>query len=95
LIIFLIFLVDLMKKGRIQFETVQVYTIITYINLIISPLNTLPSAIIGGVQALASCRRIDHLLQTEDIKQLETYHLEKGGIAINNLNGRWESEKSN
>jgi hypothetical protein len=68
---------------------------IANIYLIIGALNSLPIAIISGVQAITSSKRIDHLLQSEQAKSIHTYHLEKGAVLVKQLVCRWDSEQSN
>lgn len=67
---------------------------ITYIGLIQSPLNSLPSTIILGIEAIACCRRVEHLLRAEEVKSVETYALERGTVVIRHLYGTWDSAAS-
>jgi len=61
LVLLIIFLFNLIFSTQSSFET-EIYTIVTYINLITGPLGSLPQSIIYGVHAIASSRRIDHFL---------------------------------
>lgn len=91
MVIYFIFLLDIKIKGRGQFESVHVYTIIAYINLIIGPLSSIPNTIIYMVQAVVSCRRIDHLMKAEDRLVLKSSGFEPGQIAIRDFVGTWSS----
>ncbi len=70
LVLLIIFLIDIITNSKTSFETTQIYTIVTYINLITSPLASLPQSIIYCVQAIASSRRIEHLLLSEEAKKV-------------------------
>lgn len=93
--ILLIFVIDLAVEGHSKFATVNVFTIISFVGLISSPLNNLPSTVALLFEAIEACHRIDHLLQAEDAKAVGSLGLEKGVIVISDLIARWDSSESN
>lgn len=95
LAILLIFVIDLAVEGHSKFATINVFTIITFIGLISTPLNTLPSTIRLLFEAVETCHRIDELLQAEEVKAIRSAGLEKGAVVISRLVARWDSDEAN
>lgn len=70
LTIFLVLAIDLGVKGTSAFQQTHVFVMISYISLIYGPLNNLPSAIVASLQTHASARRMDKLLEMEEMKEV-------------------------
>lgn len=95
LAILLIFVIDIAVEGHSKFATLDVFTIISYIGLISSPLNSLPSTITLLLQTIETCHRIDHFLGAEETIPPISAELQPGAVRICQLFARWDSDISN
>lgn len=89
----MIFVFDLAISGTdSSFDTKTVYTLISYIGLIYSPLKSLPTAIINCIVAYVSFERMERLSKIEEVSEVDD-GLPAGSLMLKNFVGAWEAPR--